>query len=111
MQRTVQGNRENGKSVKKRVQAGWRGRRTVAAREGKVHKMAVRPVFLYSLETTALPQRQEAELEVTDTKMLRFSLEMKRIKNKCLRGTARFGSHGDKVSKARLRLDLDGLDT
>ena len=90
---TVQSNGECGREVKKRVQAGWSGRRVagvicdrrVAARvKGKVYKMVVRPAMLYSLEAVALTKRQEAELEVAELKMLRFSLgvtRMDRIRN------------------------------
>lgn len=34
---------------------------------------------MYSLETMALTKRQEAELEVAELRMLRFSLEMTRM--------------------------------
>ena len=56
---TVQSNGECGREVKKRVQAGWNGRRRVsgvicdwrvpARVKGKVYKMAVRPAMLYGL--------------------------------------------------------------
>ncbi|KAF7643594.1 hypothetical protein LDENG_00236740, partial [Lucifuga dentata] len=91
---TVQSNGECGKEVKKRVQAGWNGWRKVsgvmcdkrvsARMKGKVYKTVVRPAMLYGLETVALRKRQEAELEVAETKMLRFSLgvtRMDRIRN------------------------------
>ena len=42
--------------------------------EGKVYKMVMRLTKLYVLETMALQKRQEAELEVAEVKMLRFSL-------------------------------------
>ena len=40
----------------------------------KVYKVAVRPAMLYGLETVALTIRQEAEMEVAELKMFRFSL-------------------------------------
>ncbi|KAF7647206.1 hypothetical protein LDENG_00175930 [Lucifuga dentata] len=104
---TVQSNGECGKEVKKRVQAGWNGWRKVsgvmcdkrvsARMKGKVYKTVVRPAMLYGLETVALRKRQEAELEVAETKMLRFSL------NEYIRGTAHVRCFGDKVREARLR--------
>ncbi|KAK3525541.1 hypothetical protein QTP86_034714 [Hemibagrus guttatus] len=70
---TVQSNRECGKEVKKRVQAGWNGWRKVsgvlcdgkisARIKGKVYRTVVRPAMLYGLETVSLRKRQESELE------------------------------------------------
>ena len=40
----------------------------------KVYKVAVRLSMLYRLEMVALTKRQEAEMEVAELKMLRFSL-------------------------------------
>ena len=113
---TVQGNGECAKEVKKRVQAGWSGWRKVsgvmcdkrvsAKVKGKVYKTVVRPALLYGLETVALTKRQEAELEVAELKMLRFSLgvtRMDRIRNENIRGTAQVGKLGDKVREIRLR--------
>ena len=102
--------------MKKRVQAGWNGwrrmsgvicDRTVPARvKGKVYKVAVRPAKLYGLETVALTKRQEAEMEVAELKMLRFSLGVTRIdkiRNEYIRGTAQVGKFGEKTREARLR--------
>ena len=52
--------------------------------KGKVYKTMGRPAMLYDLETVALRTTQEAELEVTEVKMFRFSLgltRMDRIRN------------------------------
>ncbi|KAF3704702.1 hypothetical protein EXN66_Car020392 [Channa argus] len=111
----VQSNGECGKEVKRRVQAGWNGWRKVsgvlcdkrvsARMKGKVFKTVVRPEMLFSLETVALKKRQEAELEVAELKMLRFSLgvtRMDRIRNEDIRGTAHVRCFGDKVREARL---------
>ena len=86
------------------VQAGWNGwrrmsgvicdRRVPARVKGKVYRVAVRPAMLYGLETVALTKRQEAEMEVAELKMLRFSLgvtTMDKIRNEYIRGTARGG--------------------
>ena len=113
---TVQSNGECGREVKKRVQAGWNGwrrmsgvicdRRVPARLKGKVYKVAVRPAMLYGLETVALTKRQEAEMEVAELKMLRFSLgvtRMDNIRNEYIRGTAQVGKFGEKTREARLR--------
>ena len=81
-------------------------RRVPARVKGKVYKVAVRPAMLYGLETGALTKRQEAEMEVTELKMLRCSLEvtrMDRIRNEYTRGTAQVGRFGEKTREARLR--------
>ena len=98
---TVQSNGECGREVKKRVQAGWNGwrrmagvicdRREPARVKGKVYRVAARPAMLYGLEMAALTKRQEAEMEVAELKMLRFSLgvtTMDKIRNEYIRGTA-----------------------
>ncbi|KAK2919151.1 hypothetical protein Q8A73_003522 [Channa argus] len=108
---TVQSNGECGKEVKRRVQAGWNGWRKVsgvlcdkrvsARMKGKVFKTVVRPAMLFGLETVALKKRQEAELEVAELKMLRFSLgvtRMDRIRNEYIRGTAHRQSPGPQPS-------------
>ncbi|MCJ8736401.1 hypothetical protein PDJAM_G00257500 [Pangasius djambal] len=113
---TVQSNGECGKEVKKRVQAGWNGWRKVSGVlcdrkisgriKGKVYETVVRAAMLYGLETVALWKRQEAELEVAELKMLRFSLgvtRLDRIRNEYIRGTAHVGRLEDKVREARLR--------
>ncbi|KAK3565192.1 hypothetical protein QTP86_000998 [Hemibagrus guttatus] len=113
---TVQSNGECGKEVKKRVQAGWNGwrkvsgvlcdRKILARIKKKVYKTVVRPGMLYGLETVLLRKRQEADLEVAELKMLRFSLgvtRLDRIRNEYIRGTAHVGRLGDKVREARLR--------
>ena len=114
---TVQSNGECGREVKKRVQAGWNGwrrmsgvicdRRVPARVKGKVYRVAVRPpAMLYGLETLALTKRQEAEMEVAELKMLRFSLgvtRIKKIRNEYIRGTAQVGRFGEKTREARLR--------
>ena len=54
-------------------------RRVSARVKGKVYRVAVRPAMLYGLETVALTKRQEAEMEVAELKMLRFSLGVTRM--------------------------------
>ena len=101
---TVQSNGECGREVKKRVHAGWNSwrimpgvicdRRVPARVKGKVYRVAVRPAMLYGLETVALTKRQEAEMEVAELKMLRFSLGvtiMDKNRNEYIRGTAKVG--------------------
>ena len=68
-----------------------RDRRVPARLKGKVYKVAVRPAMVYGLETVTLTKRQEAEMEVAELKMLRFSLgvtSMDTIRNEYIRGTA-----------------------
>ena len=80
--------------------------RVPARVKGKVYKVAVRPAMLYGLETVALTKRQEAEMEVAELKMLRFSLgvtRMDKIRNEYIRGTAQVGKFGEKTREARLR--------
>ena len=116
---TVQSNGECGREVKKRVQAGWNGwrrmsgvicdRRVLARVKGKVYRVAlflVRPAMLHGLETVALKKRQEAEMEVAELKMLRFSFgvtRMEKIRNEYIRGTAQVGRFREKTREARLR--------
>ena len=113
---TVQSNGECGREVKKRVQAGrngWRrmsgvicDRRVPARVKGKVYRVAVRPAMLYGLETAALTKRQEAEMEVAELKMLRFSLgvtRMDKIGNEYIRGTTQVGRFGEKTRESKLR--------
>ena len=55
---------------------------------------------MFGLETVALTNSQEAELEVAELKMLRFSLGVTRmdtISNKQIRGTALVRFSGNKV--------------
>ena len=61
---------------------------------GKMYSVAVRPAMLYGLETVALTKRQEAEMEVAELKMLRFSLGVTRMdknRNEYIRRTAQVG--------------------
>ena len=113
---TVQSNGECSREVKRRVQAGWNGwrratgvicdRKISARMKGKMYKVLVRPAVMYGLETVALTKRQEAELEVAEMKMLRFSLGVTRldkIKNEIIRGTAHVRRLRDKLRESRLR--------
>ena len=81
-------------------------RRVPARVKGKVYKVAVRPAMLYGLETVALTKRQEAEMEVAELKMLRFSFGVtrmdKKIRNEYISGTAQVGRVGEKTREARL---------
>ena len=81
-------------------------RRVPARVKGKVYRVAVRPAMLYGLETVALTKIQEAEMEVVELKMLRFSLgvtRMDKIRNDHFRRTVRVGSFGEQTREARLR--------
>ena len=72
----------------------------------KLYMVALQPAVLYGLETVVLTKRQEAEMEVAELKMLRFSLgvtRMDKITNEYIRGTAQVGWFGEKTREARLR--------
>lgn len=59
---------------------------------------------MYGLETVVVTKRQEAQLEMGEFKMLRFSLgvtRMDRIRNEWI---AQVGCFGDKVREVRLGL-------
>ena len=75
-------------------------RRVPAREKGKVYKVVVRSAMLYGLETGALTKRQEAEIEVAELKMLRFSLgvsRMDKVSNEYIRGTAQVGRFEEKT--------------
>ncbi|XP_063885538.1 uncharacterized protein LOC135113848 [Scylla paramamosain] len=62
--------------------------------------------MLYGMETVPLTKEQEAELEVSELKMLRFALgvtRMDKIRNNYIRGTTHVRQFGDKAREARLR--------
>ena len=64
---------------------------------------------MFGLEIVALTKRQEAELEVAELRMLRFSLglmKINRISNNHIRGTAQIRRFGNKFRVP----DSDGLD-
>ena len=61
--------------------------------------------MLYGLETVALTNRQEAEMEVAELKMLRFPFgvtRMDKIRNEYIRGTAQVGRFGEKTREEKL---------
>ena len=108
----VQSNRDCGKEVKKRVQAGWNGwrkmlgdRKVSAKVKGKVYETAVRPAMMYGLETVAVTKRHEAELEVAELKMLKFAMgvtRLEKIRNEYIRGTAHIDWFRCKLRELRL---------
>ena len=113
MKSIVQSNGECRKEVKK--EAGWNRLRKVtgvmydervsARMKGKMYKM-VRPTMLYGLESMVSRKSREAELEVTEVKMMGFSLwvaRMDRISNDYIRGTTHVRCFGEKAREARLR--------
>ena len=113
---TVQSDGNCNREVKKRVQAGWNGWRKLTEimcdkklsgeTKGKIYKTAVRPALLYGLETVATTKKHEAELEVAELRMLRWSLgvtRLDRIPNNNIRDTVRIAKFGAKQREARLR--------
>ena len=58
--------------------------------KAKAGKNVVRSATMYQLKSVPPTKRQKTELDVTELKMLRFSIEatkMDQTKNKCIRGT------------------------
>ena len=77
-------------------------RRVSAKVKGKVYRTVLRAAMMSGLETLAIGRRQEAELEVAELKMLRFSVgvtRMDRIRNKVIRGTRQTGRLGEKLER------------
>ena len=73
---------------------------------GKKCKSFVRPVMIYGLETVALPQKQEADLEVAELRTIRFSTgqtRIVRIKSEYTRDSTLVRRFGDKMSEGRSR--------
>ena len=65
-------------------------RRVSAKVNRKVYRTVVRPAMMYGLEMLAIGRKPEADLEVAEFKMLRFSLGVTRmdsIRNEVIRGT------------------------
>ena len=113
---TVQGDGGCDYEVKKRIQAGWNNWRKVtgvmcdkrapARLKGKLYKTVVRPAMLYGLETVALTKKQEAELEVNEMRMLRWSLgwtRKDRIRNDKIRMLTGVRKISSKTREGRLR--------
>ncbi|XP_063872969.1 uncharacterized protein LOC135107238 [Scylla paramamosain] len=68
--------------------------------------MIVRPAMLYGMETVPITDRQEAEMEVVELKMLQCALGVKRrgkIKNEHIREATHVRRFEDKAREARLR--------
>lgn len=69
--------------------------------KGKLYKRIVRPAKLFGLVTMSLIKRQEEDLEVAESKMLRFflgAMRMDGIRNNTSKGQHR--SDGIKVKEA-----------
>ena len=103
------------RDVKKRVQAGWNGRRKVSGVicdrrlsgrvKGKVYNSVVRPAMVYRLETVAVTKKQVKEMEVTEMKILRFAMGMMRkdkIRNEYIRSTVKIERLGIKMREGKL---------
>ena len=99
---TVQESGSCEREVKKKVQAGWNGRRKVsgvicnrkllARVKGKVYSSVVRLGIVYELETVAVTKKQVKEMEVAEMKMLRFDMGVTRkdkIRNEYIRSTVK----------------------
>ena len=113
---TVQESGSCEREIKRRVQAGWNSWRKVsgvicdkrlpARVKGKVHSLVMRPAMVYGLETVAVTKKQVEEMEVAETKMLRFAMAMMRkdkIRNEYIRGIIEVEWLGMKTREGRLR--------
>ena len=111
------------REVKRRVQAGWNRWRKVlelicdmqspARVKGKVYNSVVRPAMVYGLDTmkqdykeVAVTKKQVGEMEVAETKMLRFAMGVTRkdkIRNEYIRDTVKVEWLGMKMREGKLR--------
>ena len=112
---TVQENGGCEREVKKRVQAGWNGRKKVsrvicdrrlpARVKGKVYSSVVRPAMVYGLETVTVTKKQVEEMEVAEMKMLKFAMggtRKDKIRNEYIRSTVKVERLGMKMREGRL---------
>ena len=102
LESTVQESDSCAREVKKGVQAGWNGWRKVsgiirdrklpARAKGKVCSSVVRPAMVYGLGTVVGTKKQVEEMEVSETRMLRFAMGVTRkdkIRNEYIRSTVK----------------------
>ena len=98
------------------VSAAWRNwkrcsgvlcdRRMPVKLKGKVYKTVVRPALFYDAETWSTTRGQEARLEVSEMRMLRWMCGVTRrdkIRNEHIRGTTRVVQHSKKITEKRLK--------
>ena len=113
---TVQKNGVCEREVKRRVQAGWNGWRSVsgvicdrrlpARVKGKVYSSMVRPTMVYGLGTVAVTKKQVEEMEVAEIKMLKFAMGVTRkdkIRNEHTKSTVKVERLGMKMREGRMR--------
>ena len=90
--------------VTRQVLACWSGLRSDLGQESSskskrnVYKRVAKPARLFGLQTVALTKRQEAELQVADIKILRFSLGVMKMD--------RSRNEHQRTSEERHRLDV-----
>ena len=101
--------------VRRRIQAEWMSwrksgvlydRKVSAKVKGKLYRSVVKPTMLYGMETVAVTERQMGKMELTELKMVRWTLGVTRkdkIRNEYVRGTAKIAKLADKLWTARLR--------
>ena len=71
-----------------------------------MYSSVVRPAMVYGLETVAVTKKQVEEMEVAETKMLRFAMGVTRkdkIRNEYIRSTVKVERLGIKMRESRLR--------
>jgi hypothetical protein len=114
---TVQSNGGVEKEVSKKIQAGWGAWKRITGvmcdtkvpikLKGKMYKTMVRPAIMYGMETVAVTKVQEEKMNVTEMKMLRWSIgvtKMDRIRNENIREKLRVGEISEKLREGRLRM-------
>ena len=70
-----------------------------------MYKSVIRPLMLYGMEMVAVTERQMGKVEVGELKMVRWALGVTRkdkIRNECVRRTAKIAKLGDKFWNAKL---------
>ena len=113
---TIQKHGDCGTEVKRRTQAGWNSWRKVTGvmcdrrmpneLKGNVYKAVVRPAMMYGMETVPLTKKQERELEVTEMRMLRWTLgltKLDRERNENVRERLGVEEISRKIRESRLR--------
>ena len=112
---TVQESGSYEREVKRRVQAGWNGWRTVSGVicdrrlprvKRKVYSTVMRSVIVYEIETLSVTKKQVEEMEVAERKILRFAMgetSKDKIKNDYIRYTVKVEWLGMKMREGRLR--------
>ena len=112
----VQNDGELDQEITARIQSGWRNwrrcrgilcdRRMPLKLKSRIQRQVVRPAMVYGAETWASKMRQEARLEASEMRMLRWACGVTlkdRVRNEHIRGSFKIAPISLKVKEARLR--------